>query len=228
MFIDINCPYCGEELQVSPELYIDSDDVICSDINECPYCESEIAFSVSITIAPVKVSDTPRRCYTLEDKRKAIVTFLQESDPNGCYSDEQSTIEHGNIVDYATALKYFMWYANQFDKSLNDADEASSIICNDGRYEDTMFCMLYMAKLHHGNNSMLRYFYRLLWTDGCSKVASILRNDLFICQFPLEEQYRIRLKVIKYLSKEGCINDDDLEKAMSGKIADIAHILREV
>lgn len=103
-----------------------------------------------------------------EKRRQAIIAFLVATDPNGCYTDDDNICEFGEVISYETAEKYFIWYANQFDKSLETAEEAVEIITAKGGYYASLACIAHLAILHGiDNQEVLRSFYRRLWDVGC-------------------------------------------------------------
>ena len=109
-----------------------------------------------------------------EERRQAMIRFLQATDPNGCYSDEDCLVEFGEKLDYETAEQYFVWFANSpvFDSlTLSGAIEALDMIKQKGLYAENRLVIDALTKQPERSNE----FYRKIWDEG----AGTLCRELF-------------------------------------------------
>jgi hypothetical protein len=100
---------------------------------------------------------------SLDDKRIAIISFLQWNDRNGCYTDENCNIEGVERMTYEDAVKYFFGVMNE-DFYCNIADNIFELTYDDvikyskenNLYKETIYKINVLINAENINTELFR------------------------------------------------------------------------
>lgn len=116
-----------------------------------------------------------------EMNRLVMINFLQDTDPNGCYTDDVCFSDTGEILTYETAENYFLWYANSAiieAANIDDATEAAVLIKELGLYACSMKVLSYLVNLtNRKDRERILKMNRVIWDLGAAGVIAKVKKE---------------------------------------------------
>lgn len=108
----------------------------------------------------------------LENMRVVALELSQYNDKNGCYTDEQSMAEFGEIVNFEWALNYFIWYTNEEIASIvSESVEVTDLAKQLGVFEKHVQALYLLSTKQNYKD----YFEKLIKDGDVNKALEDLR-----------------------------------------------------